>query len=71
MENDPGPQIYDPSVGRRYRMFNGGRTFTGVVTAWTIDSVTVKIDREQDDGSTYPPCPVVLQRVETMFMEWV
>lgn len=63
-------QIYEPRVGRNYRIEIDGGTFVGRVVAWDKDSVLVSIDPAMNEGKELPTDEVRLQRTEITMTEW-
>lgn len=62
-------QIFSPQVGRTYRITSGEYTFVGRVTAWDLDTVTVKVD-PHDTQKDWPES-LRLKRSAALFQDWL
>lgn len=65
------PQIYEPKVGRTYRVHLDDAVFLARVVSRDVETVTVIADPNINPGVELPIDEFVLQRGTARFEEWI
>lgn len=63
-------QIYEPRVGRNYRVEINGGTFIARVVAWDRDSLLLICDPSLNEGVEVPIEEFSVKRSEVKMSEW-